>query len=1372
VTEHVVGTIAAILRLRDELSPALRAAAKNFDRAGREMKAAGAALAPMSAAIAGIGVAAIATGTKFDATMGKMVALAGVSGRELEGVRKHILALAPAVGIGPQALADAMMVVSSTTDDTATALKILDVAAVASATGMGEASDVAKALTAVINSYGAENLTAAQAGDILTQTIKDGGAEANELAPVLANVVPIAAQLGVSFVEVGANIATITKTGTPAAEAVTQLSSVFTALLKPTNEGTAALESIGMSYEGLRQSIAEQGLQKTLTELVAKFGDNKTALADVFGRVEALRNVMSAGGQQAATYAKEMDRIKNSTGALTAAHKVIEGTAADTWNKLTADVQVAAIAVGDRLAPAFRSAMEAARPLVGGVSSLIQGFGALPQWLQTTTIGFVGLAAAVGPVVYVLGTLATNVASLIRLYGLAVPLVTALGNSIPVLTARIWLMEAAAAAGVTTLGALASVLAALAIGYTVGTLINDAFTDGMMDQAALAEQERTLGTGGLALEEWTAKIRAAHAATAGMREAAKAAAAAEKAVSDAAGGMFNDAEWDELGKSAADASKELNKIATADSIRAALKHGAVLDKLAEATKLYGKEVKDAALADRIIAIAKAQDEAAKSAEEWAKKSNDMATDLHFWRLGMEQLKQAAVELKNVVKAGPLIPILPPGNQGPDEVLRRFNFAEALTPNLPTDAAGRLAVTTTAAKDQIAVYDDLAAAAAALSDVLGGDLGIALGGVAGAFDGLAAHEEQAARNLRANGDESMTWSQKVVAAAQAASAAMAIYHKNSENLNGRQAALSGAASGAQAGAAFGPWGVAIGAIGGALIGFFSGSGFRAMAKQAGDVLGVEMTAGLAKAIKETMKALSVDVKTAALLNLDQAMAGSSKAASEFSGQMLQLFDIVTQGGSASKAAVEQIGKAFDALVNEHTVAASIAISEMLKKGMSTGVMSNSMVSFIKEAESAMAAGASKILEGLSMIKAPLGDMGTAAAQFFVAGFTAEIAEKGIVQALVDSGGQIEDLYQTLMDEGNTGAAAMLAPFQQLSAAINNEADPSVKGFLTTLQGMGEVLGGLDKMGFVTQDAFQGLETGIQGTRNALDQAGVSGQAMYMALAPQLGQIIAAHEKYGFVIDESTQGLIDEAQAAGIAFPTDPIQQVISLLGQLVVLMGGTLPAEMSKLPPAAEAAFGGAAGAADAAAGDIAGSMEQMAGSVSDTVSSLSPDIETAIGVLQGATTTTLDEMAASVESAMSAASATAVGELDMIAMGIDAIPNSKDISINVNFHRNGLSLNDDGSVDYDGDPTNSFARGSGGIRDFGRGTPAMLHGEEAVLTKDQLNRVIATAAASGGGVSPAGPGEIVLENHIHIDGEELRAWINRKTYGGWIGGDR
>lgn len=365
--------------------------------------------AAITTPLLGMAAAGIAASAPFEASLQRMVSLAGVTSDELAGVKEHILALAPAVGIGPQKLAEGMMIVSSVVDDTAVALSILDVAAKGSAAGLGDTFDVARALTAVINSYGASNITAARAADIFVQTVKDGGAEAKELAPVLGNVVPIAAQLGVTFEEVGANIATVTKLGIPAAEAVTQLTSVFAGMLKETTKGKEAFKEIGMTYAQLRDEIKTKGLMQVLIELEEKFRGQPEMLAKIFGRIEALRNVMSTAGQQAETYATVLEHIKNAAGSLEGAFAAMKGTTVQTWNELKAQLDVIAIAFGDELAKALKPLMNDVKPLLDGVLALVKAFGALPDPVRETLIVLGGIVALLGPVIWGFGQLVGSI---------------------------------------------------------------------------------------------------------------------------------------------------------------------------------------------------------------------------------------------------------------------------------------------------------------------------------------------------------------------------------------------------------------------------------------------------------------------------------------------------------------------------------------------------------------------------------------------------------------------------------------------------------------------------------------------------------------------------------------------------------------------------------------------------------------------------------------------------------------------------------------------------------------------------------------------------------------------------------------------------
>jgi TP901 family phage tail tape measure protein len=388
----------------------------------------------------------------FEASMTRLVSIAGVGANEINGVKERILELSRESGVGPQMLADAMTKVSSTTNDTAKALDILNIAALGTKAGFGDTVEVAGALTAVVNSYADSNLTAAAAGDIMAVAIKEGGAEAKELAPTLANVVPQAAQLGISFEEVAANLATLTKLGVPTAEAVTQLSAVMTAMSKRTKEGEEALASINMTYESLREKVGKQGLQATLAELNQAFAGNIDGLTGVFGRIEAVRNIMGTAGVQGEVYAQVLDKIKHasdgSQGALKDMADAMDGKAVQTWAEFTALMQTLAIRIGDELAPAFQDMIREALPLVDWAIDAVKWFGELPDPVRNTVIALGGLGAIAAPALIALGASLSGLTAIITVLGGAVTvtdgLLFTMGNTVPVLTARIWLMDAAA----------------------------------------------------------------------------------------------------------------------------------------------------------------------------------------------------------------------------------------------------------------------------------------------------------------------------------------------------------------------------------------------------------------------------------------------------------------------------------------------------------------------------------------------------------------------------------------------------------------------------------------------------------------------------------------------------------------------------------------------------------------------------------------------------------------------------------------------------------------------------------------------------------------------------------------------------------------
>lgn len=415
--------IQAILRLRDELTGQLKAVAGSLAETGSKLERIGTKLKTvgtnMTLAVTGPLVAAGAEAFKFSSdfqtVMTKVGNLTDIGTENVGTMRKAIMDLAPAVGIGPTALGEGLLVVASTGLKGAEALDVLKQSARASAVGLGETKDIARAMTAAIVAYGSENISAAQAANKLFAAVREGGAEADEFAGSLGRVIGVASQVGVSFDELLASVATFTRLGVDADEAVTALRGTMSVLLKPSKQAREELVALGTSIEELRKSVKEKGLMQALTELVERTNGNDDALAHVIPNVRALAGVMSNAGAQAEAYASNLKAIQNATTDLDDAFKEVEKTLGFKWNAAWAKAQTVLIQFGDTLSPSFTKVLDAMGPLLDKVAAVVKWFASLPSDVQQTIVAFFAVAAAIGPVVFAFGTLSSAIGGLLSL---------------------------------------------------------------------------------------------------------------------------------------------------------------------------------------------------------------------------------------------------------------------------------------------------------------------------------------------------------------------------------------------------------------------------------------------------------------------------------------------------------------------------------------------------------------------------------------------------------------------------------------------------------------------------------------------------------------------------------------------------------------------------------------------------------------------------------------------------------------------------------------------------------------------------------------------------------------------------------------------
>ena len=361
---------------------------------------------PVTLALLGAAAAAIAAGTEFESSMKKIESLVGLSAEAVDGMTDSVKALASETGRGPKELADAMFFITSAGLRGQVALDTLEASAKAAAVGLGDTATIADLATSALNAYGSDVLSAADATDVMVAAVREGKLDAEELAGSMGKVLPIASAMGVSFNEVGAAFAALSRTGTNAAEAATQVRGILSSLLRPTKQAEEALTGMGLSSEGLRQQLKQKGLLATLKTLSDKFDGNSAAAASVFGNIRALSGVMDLMGANVEGTEAIFASMTDTTGMLDEAFKITAETTAFKFQTAMAEAKKMLVDLGEAIIPIAVTMLE-------GIRSLVGAFAAMPGPLKLAAGAMVAFVVASGPI----GQIAIAVGGLAYLIG-------------------------------------------------------------------------------------------------------------------------------------------------------------------------------------------------------------------------------------------------------------------------------------------------------------------------------------------------------------------------------------------------------------------------------------------------------------------------------------------------------------------------------------------------------------------------------------------------------------------------------------------------------------------------------------------------------------------------------------------------------------------------------------------------------------------------------------------------------------------------------------------------------------------------------------------------------------------------------------------
>ena len=290
--------------------------------------------------------------------------------------------------------------------------------AAASDLNLAQASDV---VAIAIATFGLNAEEASNSANIFVGAADASVAEVSDLTEALVNVGPTAAAFGWSLGDVNTALALLSERGIRGSDAGTALKSMMTNLMRPTDDVTTTLQALNIElYNTSGQMYSLPEIIGQLAPALAGLSEEERnlavqTLAGTYG-MKAMQTLVAEGvpGWEAMTAAIG----EAATAQEVAATRV--DTFAGSMEILRGNLETLLITVGQRLIDEFlRPAAERLTEVIDRLNT------ANPQFLDMAIkIGLV--AAAAGPVLLILGTMATALGALLSPIGLVLVAVAGL----------------------------------------------------------------------------------------------------------------------------------------------------------------------------------------------------------------------------------------------------------------------------------------------------------------------------------------------------------------------------------------------------------------------------------------------------------------------------------------------------------------------------------------------------------------------------------------------------------------------------------------------------------------------------------------------------------------------------------------------------------------------------------------------------------------------------------------------------------------------------------------------------------------------------------------------------------------------------------
>ena len=374
---------------------------------GGKISGAGEKLLPITAGVTALGTAAVKTASDFDSAMSKVAAVSGATGNDLQALRDKAREMGSKTKFSASEAAEAMNYMAMAgwkTNDMLSGIDGIMNLAAASGEDLATTSDI---VTDALTAFG---LTASDSGhfaDVLAAASSNANTNVSMLGESFKYCAPIAGALGFSCEDTAEALGLMANAGIKSTQSGTSMRSIMTALsgeVKFCSESFGEMEIATSNSDGSMRSLSD-----ILADCRVAFDQmsesEKASAAETLVGKNAMSGFLALMNAAPADIDKLSGAIANCDGTSLSMAETMQDNLAGQLTILKSQLEELAISFGEILMPVIRE-------MIAKIQGFVDKLNALDPATKQTILKIGLMAAALGPLLIVVGKTISSIGSM------------------------------------------------------------------------------------------------------------------------------------------------------------------------------------------------------------------------------------------------------------------------------------------------------------------------------------------------------------------------------------------------------------------------------------------------------------------------------------------------------------------------------------------------------------------------------------------------------------------------------------------------------------------------------------------------------------------------------------------------------------------------------------------------------------------------------------------------------------------------------------------------------------------------------------------------------------------------------------------------